>query len=116
EPHWLDSEFEGIDTVDTLHTIVRIAQKRTNNESEGEARNVRIRGVFAGGLHHYSHYLLDDLYDPERKEKKGTPQRLQTWLKPSESQPALEKQGIHLITAGGGGAFLHSTTDLRKKV
>ena len=116
EPHWLDSEFEGIDTVDTLHTIVRIAQKRTNNESEGEARNVRIRAVLAGDWHHYSHYLLDDLYDPERKEKKGPLQRLQTRLKPSEGQPALEKQGIHLITAGGGGAFLHSTTDLRKKV
>jgi hypothetical protein len=57
EPHWLDSEFEGMDTVDTLHTIVRIAQKRTTNESEGEGRNVRIRAVLAGDWHHYSHYL-----------------------------------------------------------
>ncbi len=114
EPHWLDSEFEGIDSVDTLHTIVRIAQKRA---SHGERpRNVRIRAVLAGDWHHYSHYLLDRLSDPQDVAKEGLLARLWPWSSPSEGKPTLEQQGIHLITAGGGGAFLHSTTDLKKNV
>ena len=107
EPHWLDAEFEGIDTVDSLHTIVRISQMRTRDK----VRNVRISAVLAGDWHHYSHYRLDELFDPT-KEKDG----LWTWLKAPKKEPTLKGQGIHLITAGGGGAFLHSTTDLRKEI
>lgn len=110
EPHWLDSEFEGIDTVDTLHTIVRIAQKKA--EGTQAARNVRIRAVLAGDWHHYSHYLLDELHDPN--QEKAFHERLP--LASAEAQPALKEQAIHLITAGGGGAFLHSTTDLKPQV
>ena len=116
EPHWLDAEFEGINTVDSLHTIVRISQKRTKDEKKDEVRNVRISAVLAGDWHHYSHYYLDELYDPEAKENKAPLKGLWTWLKAKKKKPTLMAQGIHLITAGGGGAFLHSTTDLRKEV
>ena len=114
EPHWLDAEFDGIDTVDSLHTIVRIAQKRTDKNRE-IVRNVRVRAVLAGDWHHYSHYLLDELSAPQSQKKAGLLQRL-PWRKPNETEATLKDQGIHLITAGGGGAFLHSTTDLRKEV
>jgi hypothetical protein len=110
EPHWLNAEFEGIDTVDSLHTIVRISQKKD------KVRNVRISAVLAGDWHHYSHYHLDELYDPQIKEKGAPLKGLWTWLKAKTKEPTLKDQGIHLITAGGGGAFLHSTTDLRKEV
>jgi hypothetical protein len=100
EPHWLNAEFEGIDSVDSLHTLVRIAQ-RSAKDPLSPNREVRVRAVLAGDWHHYSHYSLDDLHDPQAKPGSG---------------PALQDQGIHLITAGGGGAFLHSTTDLRKDI
>ena len=99
EPHWLNSEFEGIDTVDSLHTIVRIALKRTKGENDVPVKNrsVRVRAVLAGDWHHYSHYRLDKVQDPRDKKYEI-------------------KLDLPLITAGGGGAFLHSTTDLRKEV
>ena len=84
EPHWLDAEFEGIDAVDSLHTIARIAQKR----------GARVKAVLAGDWHHYSHYHLGKVDDPDAPGGK-------------------RKLDLHLITSGGGGAFLHSTTDLR---
>jgi hypothetical protein len=102
EPHWLNAEFEGIDTVNSLHTIVRIALKRTTEVTGDRVRNreIRVRAVLAGDWHHYSHYRLDTLHDPDSKAP----------------EPALKDLGIHLITAGGGGAFLHSTTDLKKTI
>ena len=102
EPHWLNAEFEGVDTVGSLHTIVRIAQ-RSAKDPLSPNREVRVRAVLAGDWHHYSHYRLDDLYDPQT----GAGEK---------DEPKLKDQGIHLITAGGGGAFLHSTTDLRKEI
>ena len=90
EPHWLDAEFAGVEAVDSLHTIVRIAQ----------SRGAHVRAVLAGDWHHYNHYRLDDLYHPDAKR----------------GEAAYAGLGIHLITAGGGGAFLHSTTDLKKSV
>ena len=48
---------------------------------------VEIRAVLAGDLHHYSHYVSD-----------------------IEDHPP-----VHLITSGGGGAFLHPTHNLKKK-
>ena len=111
EPHWLNAEFEGIDTVDSLHTIVRIAQTRTRDK----VRNVRISAVLAGDWHHYSHYRLDELSDPA-KENVALLKGVWTWLKAPKKESTLKDQGIHLITAGGGGAFLHSTTDLRKEI
>src|SRR5262245_3186202 len=114
EPHWLDAEFEGIDTVDSLHTIVRIALKKTKEETEGKLRNreVRVRAVLAGDWHHYSHYRLDELFDPEAGDHSVG--RF-SWPRGQAEAPkaAQTELGIHLITAGGGGAFLHSTTDLR---
>jgi hypothetical protein len=99
EPHWLNAEFEGIDTVDSLHTIVRIALKKTKDESQQRVKNrdVRVRAVLAGDWHHYSHYHLESVKDPRDKTYEV-------------------KLDLPLITAGGGGAFLHSTTDLRKHV
>ena len=117
EPHWLNSEFEGIDTVDSLHTIVRIALKKPKEErgKPGKNRDVHVRAVLAGDWHHYSHYRLDELHDPEaKKEDTGRKRPWTSWLKHKTSEPALKNLGIHLITAGGGGAFLHSTTDLRR--
>ena len=35
EPHWLNAEFEGIDTVDSLHTIVRISQGKAKGGRRG---------------------------------------------------------------------------------
>ena len=118
EPHWLDSEFEGIDTVDTLHTIVRIAQKRTKDESTAKdrVRDVHIRAVLAGDCHHYSHYHLDELYDPQDRDEEALQKRVPTSRKDQKTAGTLKHQDIHLITAGGGGAFLHSTTDLRTEV
>jgi hypothetical protein len=118
EPHWLNSEFEGIDTVDSLHTIVRIALKKTKEETGQRVKNreVRVRAVLAGDWHHYSHYRLDELYDPEARKADAQGKRRWTWPKNNTPEPALKDQGIHLITAGGGGAFLHSTTDLRRSV
>ena len=118
EPHWLNSEFEGIDTVDSLHTIVRIAQKKTKEETGKPVKNrdVRVRAVLAGDWHHYSHYRLDELYDPEANKDDAQRQRPWSWPKSKTPEPALKDLGIHLITAGGGGAFLHSTTDLRRNV
>jgi hypothetical protein len=118
EPHWLNSEFEGIDTVDSLHTIVRIALKKTKEETGQRVKNreVRVRAVLAGDWHHYSHYRLNELYDPEAKKADVQGKRPWTWPKNNTPEPALKDQGIHLITAGGGGAFLHSTTDLRRSV
>ncbi len=87
EPHWLNAEFEGVDAVDSLHTIARIAQRK----------HARVSAVLAGDWHHYSHYVLDDVEDPSQPQSKV-------------------ELDLHLITAGGGGAFLHSTTDLRKQV
>ena len=102
EPHWLTAEFEGLDTVGSLHTIVRIAQ-RSAKDPQSPNREVRVRAVLAGDWHHYAHYRLDDLHDPEASAGK-------------KAEPALKDQGIHLITSGGGGAFLHSTTDLRREI
>jgi hypothetical protein len=116
EPHWLDSEFEGIDTVDTLHTIVRIAQKRTKDEDKHGVRDVRIRAVLAGDWHHYSYYHLDDLYDPQGKDEEALLKGVPPSRKSQKTAATLKNQDIHLITAGGGGAFLHSTTDLRTEV
>ena len=86
----------------SLHTIVRIAQ-RSAKDPLSPNREVRVRAVLAGDWHHYSHYRLDDLYDPQTGAG-------------GKDEPKLKDQGIHLITAGGGGAFLHSTTDLRKEI
>ena len=99
EPHWLNAEFEGIDHVDSLHTIVRIALKRTREGQTSwvDNRNVRVRAVLAGDWHHYSHYHLDCVADPKR----------------DYGEVQLD---LPLITAGGGGAFVHSTTDLKKEV
>jgi hypothetical protein len=55
--------------------------------------------VLAGDWHHYNHYYLEEVRNPQ-DEKETPPVRL----------------NLHLITAGGGGAFLHSTTDLREEV
>jgi hypothetical protein len=114
EPHWLNAEFEGIDTVDSLHTIVRISQRRSKDPKK--KRNVRINAVLAGDWHHYSHYRLDELYDPEAKIRAAPPKRSRTSPRAETQEATLKDQQVHLITAGGGGAFLHSTTDLRKQV
>ncbi len=113
EPHWLNAEFEGIDTVDSLHTIVRISQKKAKDPKK---RNVRINAVLAGDWHHYSHYRLDELYDPAAKVKIALPKRPRTSPRAETQEATLKDHTVHLITAGGGGAFLHSTTDLRKQV
>jgi hypothetical protein len=82
EPHWLNAEFEGIDTVDSLHTIVRIAQTRTRDK----VRNVRISAVLAGDWQHYSHYRLDELSDPT-KENVALLKGLWTWRKAPKKNP-----------------------------
>jgi hypothetical protein len=97
EPHWLDAEFVGTDTVDSLHTIVRIALKRPRGGQVVKNREVNVRAVLAGDWHHYSYYHLDSVTDPEP---------------PKCTVPV----DVPLITAGGGGAFVHSTTDLKSKI
>src|SRR5262249_58864120 len=92
----------------------RIALKKTKEETEGKLRNreVRVRAVLAGDWHHYSHYRLDELFDPEAG---GHSVGRFSWPRGQAEapKPAQTELGIHLITAGGGGAFLHSPTHPR---
>jgi hypothetical protein len=96
EPAWVYESFDESNSSNKRlkFFINRILKGETEDKTDpecyykGKNKDIEITTILTGDLHHYSRY----------EEKVGT------------------KETRQLITAGGGGAFMHSTHSLKEKI
>lgn len=90
EPSWVYKSFDAKnESFDRLEFFIqRILFGKGEKTYEEKNKTIQIKAVLTGDLHHYARY--------ESKDSKGDP--------------------CQLITAGGGGAFMHPTHTLKQEI
>jgi len=97
EPSWVYKEmYPGDSSYERLQFFIDTYITRDKTKAIG--KTFRLATVLTGDLHHYTHYSLPQSDDSQPK---------------AENE---ERFSYHYVGAGGGGAFMHLTHNLPKKL